>query len=159
MNKNLKYRFLAITTIVNAIVVILIGKLSYYIVSSFDYIYYISGAELERRILIFNLYIISIMAPFFIYRFKKVSVHFSILLIIQVAFILCHQIKYIILGWRFPDSISDASWWHSFFYGFQYVIPQVIIISIGIYFNQLLWGRKLLPTMYKNNAGRGNGNE
>ncbi len=145
-------KFILICLAINELIVIGIGHLSYKIIYSFDYIYYTSGADLESNLFLINGLITAPFSPFLIKITKKIHYHWRILLVFQILFMFAHQIIRIGFLWRFPESIDDFDWWHSFFYEMKYVTPEMIIVIIGIYYNQLMVGRKLLPTLYKKNA-------
>ena len=143
-----RQKFVLFSAIVNAFIVYIIGFLSYRIISSYDYIYYISGAELEGNLFLINLLCTSLVFPFLIRINKNYTKHIWVLLLYELLLIVLHQVYFIGFLWRFPESITDFDWWHSFLYEIKYVTPQVILISIGFYFNQLILGKKLLPKLY-----------
>lgn len=145
-------KFILICLTINELIIIGTGYLSYKIIYSFNHMYYIGAAELEYNLFVTNIFITAPISVFLIKITRNVHNHWLILFGFQIVFMIVHQIIRIGFLWHFPESLDDFDWWNSFFYDIKFVIPQVIIVITGIYYNQLIIGKKLLSTLYKRNA-------
>ncbi len=140
--------YFAISFAVNLLIIIGVEYLACEFISMIDSMYYISYPNLDRNTYLFSLFLVSWASPLCIYIIHDYRKHFKILLIIFLFFLLIHQIIYVVFLWRWPESIMDLSWWHSFLWPLMYVLPKVLLISLGIFYNQLFVGRKILLNRY-----------
>lgn len=143
MKSWLKFAFLCV--ICNIIMVLTVQVVSTFIINKLDTSYYVIGGKVENFIFLINLFFTSLVATLLIKLLKKASSHLLVIILFEILMVTTYQAIHI----YHPVEFGYDWYWSDFFYDLRYVIPQVIILSIAIYLNQMIIGRKLLPTKYK----------
>ncbi len=90
---------------------------------------------------IFNIFIISIIATFLIYFVKNIKIHILLILALEII------VFGIVILLFYNDRGTKIE---GFYDNIIISLPYMLISSLLIYLVQLILGKKLLPTKYKN---------
>lgn len=152
-----KIKFHLLSSLLNIFSIILLMNIHEYIINQFiDDLFFIRASENFMMIYLIPIFLFSWLAPFSIYKFKNHRKHYLVFLI---AFFL------IIIIFCAYDIFSHVTKYEEYYDGrLDYIIKRSVnicikeetliasfLISTLIYLNQLIIGKKLLPTKYKNN--------
>jgi len=102
------------------------------------------GKGYSNELMVFNIFIISFFTPFLIYIVKNHKFHLFLIIIIEIIF-------FGLVIFLYFNGHGEKL--NGFYHNVLISAPYIIIISILIYVVQLILGKKLLPTKYKNNKG------
>jgi hypothetical protein len=129
-----------ICTLINIIICFIVVKLCVFIIEySYQDIYFTKKGNYLTNLYAFYVVFISWFSTILIHFYKKHKNHYIFLIIISSLYSVVHYfIK------------NNESLRIDFI---QETLPFIIIVSITINFSQMLIGKKLLPTLYKRNAG------
>lgn len=158
MNKNIKFHL--VSTIVNGISVLMLLKVHQFIIDSFiDDLFFLRNEPNFELIYFSSIFLFSWLAPFSIYKFKNYRKHF-ILFLFSLFFFLFSIIGYEIFNGfqneiEYYNGLLDYCLKKSNYILFkEETLIASILISISIYVNQMIIGKKILPKLYIKNSGK-----
>ena len=151
-----KIKFHLICFVLNAVIVTILMNIHAYIIENFidRHAFFARMGEYFHSIYLCSIFIFSWLFSFAIYKFE-IKKHFKVFILSLLSILLLYTIIIILDNW--DENIDRNGNALNYLYrSFYYVLfkEQTLIasflITIVIYLNQMIIGKKLLPALYKN---------
>lgn len=147
---NNKVKFHLIASILNVLVFLLANYINYFVANLWDEKFGIRASSALMFIQSLYAYLFFWLFTFTIYLYKNPKKHILIFLLLSIMIVILYENYLIFIAYELQDrgtlfvldSLTLALYDTGVF---------IIVATIGIYFNQLILGRKLLPEKYVSN--------
>lgn len=149
-------KFHIVGSILNTSVIGVFMSMHSLILAEFDYLFFIRIPVYFNLIYFISVFVISWIAPFMIYKIKNYKKHFVVLLGLYWVLILC------LLALEYILNLEYLGAYHGFFWYIKHCITKVLIteqtilisilLSVVIYYCQLLVGSVFMPVLYRSKA-------
>lgn len=151
----IKFKFHLVATLTNSGTILLLLKVHQFVINKFvDNLFFLREEGSFYGLYLVSIFLISWLAPFAIYLSKNYKKHFFIFLFslwIIIFIIITYKLIYNFHQDFYPSNgllnYSIENCMYIFFK--QETLSISILVSIVIYINQIIIGRKLLPIRYR----------